>query len=144
MIEGVVIKQLKQFVDDRGRVMHMVRADDPLFEQFGEVYFSEILPGVVKAWKKHKLMTQLFAVPIGMIRMVVYDDRLHSKSNGELIVVEMGRAHYQLIRIPPGLWYGFKCISDCTALIVNCADLPHGPDESENRNSGDRSIQYQW
>lgn len=38
MIEGVVVKDLKQFVDDRGRVMHMVRADDPLFEKFGEIY----------------------------------------------------------------------------------------------------------
>jgi len=144
MIEDVVIKQLKQFDDDRGRVMHMIRADDPLFEKFGEVYFSEILPGVVKAWKKHKLMAQFFAVPVGMIRLVVYDDRPNSKSNGELIVVEVGRDHYQLVKIPPGLWYGFKCISNGSALIVNCADLPHDPKECEIKPANDNAVLYQW
>ena len=145
MIEGVVIQELKQFVDERGRVMHMLRADNPLFEKFGEVYFSEVLPGVVKAWKKHKLMTQLFAVPVGMIRLVIYDDRDSSRSNGELEILDVGRDNYKLIRVPPRLWYGFKCISDYPALLANCTDLPHDPDEVENYFDPSGSlIPYNW
>jgi len=144
IIEGVVIQELKQFVDERGRVMHMLRVDNPFFEKFGEVYFSEVLPGVVKAWKKHKLMTQLFAVPVGMIRLVIYDGRDRSRSNGQLEILDVGRDNYKLIRVPPRLWYGFKCISDHPTLLANCADLPHNPDESESKNPDDRNIPYQW
>ena len=144
MIEGVVIQKPKQFVDERGRVMHMLRADNPLFEKFGEVYFSEVLPGVVKAWKKHKLMAQLFAVPVGMIRLAIYDDRDNSRSNGELEILDVGRDNYKLIRVPPRLWYGFKCISDYPALLANCTDLPHDPDEVINNGSFDRKIPYSW
>lgn len=144
MIEGVVIKELSQFVDDRGRVMHMLKADDPVFEKFGEVYFSEVLPGVVKAWKKHKLMTQLFAVPVGLIRLVIYDDRINSTSAGSLKVIETGRKEYKLIRIPSGVWYGFKGLGDIPSLIANCADLPHSTNECEIRISNDKIIPYQW
>ena len=57
LIEGVVITPLKQIPDERGRVMHLLRCDDPGFEQFGEIYFSIISPGMVKAWRMHTKMT---------------------------------------------------------------------------------------
>ena len=144
MIEGVVIQELKQLVDERGRVMHMLRSDNPLFEKFGEVYFSEVLPDVVKAWKKHKMMTQLFAVPMGMIRLVIYDDRADSLTRGEVAVFETGRDNYRLVKVPSDVWYGFKCISDGSALLVNCTDLPHDPDEAENRDAYAVEIPFDW
>jgi dTDP-4-dehydrorhamnose 3,5-epimerase len=144
IIEGVIVQELKQISDARGRVMHMIRVDNPLFERFGEIYFSEVLPGVVKAWKRHKSMTQLFAVPVGKIRLVVYDGRENSISKGNLKIIEIGRKSYQLVKIPPKLWYGFKCISIQTALIANCTDLPHDPDESENKDPNNGTIPYQW
>lgn len=45
MIDGVVIKPLRQVLDERGKIMHMLRNDDPDFEAFGEIYFSIIYPG---------------------------------------------------------------------------------------------------
>ncbi|NQV15316.1 dTDP-4-dehydrorhamnose 3,5-epimerase family protein [bacterium] len=144
IIEGVIVQELKQIPDERGRIMHMLRIDNPLFEKFGEVYFSEILPGVVKAWKRHKKMTQIFAVPIGKIKLVIYDDRENSISKGNLTVLEIGRDNYQLVKIPPRLWYGFKCISEHPALLANCTDLPHDPNEVEDRDPHDSYVLYQW
>ena len=48
MIDGVFIYPLRQIPDERGKIMHMLRADDPYFEKFGEIYFSTVYPGVVK------------------------------------------------------------------------------------------------
>jgi dTDP-4-dehydrorhamnose 3,5-epimerase len=144
MIEQVIIQELRQIPDERGRVMHMIRADNPLFKNFGEIYFSEVLPGVVKAWKRHKEMTQLIAVPVGMIKLVIYDDPENAKSKGDLKVVEIGRDNYKLVKIPPNLWYGFKCISEHPALLVNCANLPHDPSETESRDPDDLYIPYKW
>lgn len=144
IIEGVIVQDLKQIPDNRGKVMHMIRADNPLFERFGEVYFSEILPDVVKAWKRHKVMTQLFAVPVGMIKLVIYDEREDSATKGKVQELKVGTDNYQLIKIPPKLWYGFQCISECPALLVNCADLPHDPEEAENIEPSLSSIPYHW
>lgn len=47
-IDGVVVKRLNQINDERGKIMHMLRCDDPLFETFGEIYFSVVYPGVIK------------------------------------------------------------------------------------------------
>ena len=144
MIEGVLVQELKQIADERGRVMRMLRVDDSVFEKFGEIYFSEVLPRVIKAWNRHKRMSQLFAVPVGKIRLVIYDDREMSKSKGNLKALEIGRDHYQLVKIPPNLWYGFKCTSEHPALLVNCTDLPHDPQEIQRLDPFSTEIPYTW
>ena len=49
MIDGVEIFPLRRIQDERGMVMHMLRADDKHFTNFGEIYFSVVYPGVIKA-----------------------------------------------------------------------------------------------
>jgi len=88
--------------------------------------------GAVKAWKRHRAQTQNVAVPVGRIRLVVYDDRQGSSTRGRVQQLELGRPDaYLRLRIPPGLWYGFSCISPTPALLANCADLPHDPADGE-------------
>jgi dTDP-4-dehydrorhamnose 3,5-epimerase len=144
MIDGVIIQELKQITDERGKVMHMLRCDSPLFERFGEIYFSFVNPGVVKAWKRHKRMTQNFAVPIGMIRLVIYDNRDGTTSYGRTEIMEIGEENYCLVKIPPLVWNGFQCISFKQALIANCSDIPHDPDEAEQKDQLNSSIPYKW
>lgn len=144
MIDGVIIQKLHQIVDDRGKVMHMLRSDSPLFTKFGEIYFSVINPGVVKAWKRHLKMTQHFAVPVGKIRLVIFDDRKEYSTYKKVEVFEIGEENYYLIKIPPSLWYGFQCDSKLPALIANCTDLQHDPYEIERLDPSDKTIPYQW
>ena len=84
MIQGVSIHPLKQIPDERGKVMHMLRRDDPWFEKFGEIYFSVVYPGVIKGWHLHKVMVLNYAVVSGAIKLVLYDDRDGSPSKGEV------------------------------------------------------------
>ncbi len=145
MIEGVGLTPLRQIGDERGAVLHMLRSDSPDFTRFGECYFSEVLPGVTKGWKRHRAQTQNLAVPVGRIRMVIYDDRPGSASRGRLQTVDLGRPDaYLRLRIPPGLWYAFACIGSAPALLANCPDLPHDPTESDTRPLTDAAIPYDW
>ncbi|MBF0489596.1 MAG: dTDP-4-dehydrorhamnose 3,5-epimerase family protein [Candidatus Omnitrophica bacterium] len=144
MIEGVQIKPLKIFRDERGQVMHMMRCDDGVFERFGQIYFSVTNPGVIKAWKKHLRMTQHFAVPRGDIKLVIYDDRAGSSTQGKVQEINVGEKNYQLICIPPQLWYGFCAQGDQPAMIANCSDIPHDPQEVEQVFLGDGRIPYSW
>ena len=144
-IEGVIVQPLKQIVDKRGAVLHMLKKDSPLFIGFGEVYFSEINVGVVKAWKRHKEMTQHLAVPYGKILLVIYDDRNESNTYGKVAQYIIGRPDsFNLLRIPPKTWYGFKSISNGVSIIANCTNIPHSPDEVERIESNTSTIPYQW
>lgn len=144
MIEGVVVQQLSIHADDRGAVMHMLRKDGPIFKQFGEIYFSKIKKGFIKGWKKHRYMTQNIAVPVGNIRLVLYDDRRQSETHGSVQEFECGEANYLLIHIPPLIWYAFKALGDEYAMIANCTDLPHNPSESLSIPIDDVRIPYDW
>ncbi len=78
MINGVLVKELSQIADERGKIMHMLRADEPHFEKCGEIYFSVVNPGVVKGWHIHKEMTLNYAVISGMITPLMKKDALQS------------------------------------------------------------------
>ena len=144
-IEGVELQDLKIIPTEGGPVLHMLRADSPLFRQFGELYFSEVEPGHVKAWKAHTRQTQHFAVPVGRLNVVLYDDRPDSPSRGTVMEVLLGRPDcYRLLRIPPQVWYGFTAVGTAPALICNCADIPHDPTEGLKKPVDDPGIPYHW
>jgi dTDP-4-dehydrorhamnose 3,5-epimerase len=144
MIDGVVISPLKQFFDERGKVMRMLRVDSPVFREFGEIYFSCIYPGVVKACHLHKQMTLNYATIHGEIKFVLYDDRPQSPTRGEVQEIFMSPENYHLVTVPPMIWNGFKGVGTETAICANCATLPHSPEEIERRPPDDPSIPYRW
>lgn len=144
MIQGVVTYPLKQIPDERGVIMHMLREDDPQFERFGEIYFSVVYPGVIKGWHLHKRMTLNYAVVFGMIKLVLYDDRQESTSFGEIMEVFLGEDNYSLVKIPPGIWNGFKGIGTTKSIVANCATLPHESDEIIRMDPLANHIPYNW
>ena len=144
MIDGIVVKPLRRIPDERGYIMHMLRVNDPEFEKFGEIYFSTIYPGVIKAWHLHKEMTLNYAVVSGMIKLVLYDDRESSPTRGEVQELFIGQENYQLVHIPPGIWNGFKGVGNQMAVLANCATLPHDPDEIARTSPFDPAIPYDW
>ena len=144
MIEGVIVKPLGKMPDERGSVMRMMRRDDPEFERFGEIYFSEIYPGVIKGWHIHREMTLNYAVPCGMIKLVLYDEREESATRGEVQEIFLGDKNYALVRIPPLVWNGFKGMGSAPAIVANCATIPHSPDEIERLDPLENHIPYDW
>ena len=145
VIDGVLLQDLREIPTGGGCVLHMLRADSPLYMGFGEIYFSEVQPHVVRAWKKHREQTQLFAVPAGLMRVVLFDARDGSPTQGAVAEHMLGRpGHYKLLRIPPNIWYGFTPAGDVPALIGNCTDIPHSPDEVDRLPQDSLLIPYSW
>lgn len=144
MIAGVTVTPLRQIFDERGKVMHMLREDSAAFSRFGEIYFSCTHPGAVKAWHLHKKMTLNYAVISGEIKFVLFDDRLDSPSRGEIQEFFLSPENYLLVTVPPLIWNGFKGVGTETAIVANCATLPHHPDELERRPAFDPGIPYDW
>ena len=144
MIEGVKVVPLRQIVDERGKIMHMMKATDPHFISFGEIYFSTAWPGTIKAWHIHRSMTVSNAVPVGRAKLVMYDLRDGSPTRGELQEVFLGEDNYVLVQIPPGIANGYKAYGDRMVVLANCASEPHDPDEMDRLDPFTDRIPYEW
>lgn len=144
MISGVEIRPLKQIPDERGKIMHMLRRDDEAFNEFGEIYFSVVNPGKIKAWHLHKSMTLNYAVPHGTIKLVLFDEREGSKTKGELQEIVLGGADYKLVTIPPGIWNGFTGTAETPSIVANCPTEPHDPGEIVRIDPRSEKIPYDW
>ena len=143
-IDGVSIVPLKRVPDERGTIMHMLKASDPHFLQFGEIYFSTIYKDVVKAWHRHKDMTLNYACVHGRIKLVLFDERDLSPTRGRLMEVFLGPDNYSLAVIPAEVWNGFKGMSDPYAIVANCATHPHDPSRSTRLDPFRNHINYSW
>jgi dTDP-4-dehydrorhamnose 3,5-epimerase len=142
--EGVVVVPLRRIPDERGTVLHMLKATDPHFRGFGEIYFSTVRAGVVKGWHKHREMTLQYACVSGRVKLVLYDDRAGSPTRGALMEAYLGPACHCLVVIPPGVWNGFKGMSEPEAVVANCCTHPHDPTRSERLDPFENEIPYDW
>lgn len=144
-IHGVIVTPLTKIPDHRGSVYHMLRADDPVFTKFGEIYFSTVYPGVIKGWHLHEKMTLRYAVVSGMIKLVLYDNRKSSPTKNAFMELFIGDENYLLVVIPPGIWNGFQGIGTKTAIVANLADIPHDPKEIQRIDPiRNKIIPYRW
>ncbi|HUC05965.1 MAG TPA: dTDP-4-dehydrorhamnose 3,5-epimerase family protein [Acidimicrobiales bacterium] len=143
-IEGMRVTPLRRIPDERGAVFHMLRDDSPGFERFGEIYFSMVYPGAIKAWHLHREMTLNYAVPVGMVKLVCFDDRAGSPTEGNLVELHVGELNYVLVTIPPLVWNGFKGEGDAPALVANCSTVHHSPDEIERLDPFTDRFGYDW
>ena len=146
MIDGVKVKKLRVIPDERGRLMEILRADDPEFVAFGQVYMTTVRPGVVKAWHYHKKQTDSMAVVSGMAKIVLYDGRDGSPTKGEVNEFFVGEHNPILVQIPNGVYHGMKGLGDREAIIVNTVTEPYNrekPDEFRV-DPHDNDIPYDW
>ena len=142
-IDGVQVVPLRRIPDERGTIFHMLRRTDEHFVEFGEIYFTTIYRGVVKGWHRHRLMTLNYACIAGRIKLVLYDDRPDSSTRGALMERFLGPDDYSLVVIPPGIWTGFKGMSD-EAIVANCATHPYDPSNTERIDPFGDAIPYDW
>lgn len=142
IIEGVIITPLKRFTVPNGDVLHAMKRDDSGFEGFGEAYFSFVDSGAIKGWKRHKAMIMNLIVPIGGVRIVMFDERDGSSSYGKFQEIILSKENYCRLTIPPMIWLGFQCITKESAMVVNIANIPHVPEEQEAKSI--ESLEYDW
>ena len=146
MIDGVKIKKLKVIPDDRGRLMEILRSDEEIFQKFGQVYMTTAFPGVIKAWHYHKKQDDHFTCISGKMRLALYDAREGSSTKGEVNDFTISLDNPMLVKIPKGVYHGFKCVSDKEAVAINIPTMPYNckePDEYRI-DAFKNDIPYDW
>lgn len=122
MINGVVIKKLSLFKDERGWLAEIFR-DDEINYKPAMAYFSETKPGVARGPHEHKEQTDFFVfIGPGKFRVYFWDNRKTSPTFGEKMEIEVGGEEVDLVIVPPGIVHGYKCVSEIPALCLNLPD----------------------
>ncbi|HAZ09711.1 MAG TPA: dTDP-4-dehydrorhamnose 3,5-epimerase [Candidatus Omnitrophica bacterium] len=146
MIKGVEVKKLKIVPDERGRLMEILRSDEPIFQKFGQVYMTTAYPGVAKAWHYHKLQDDHFTCISGVMRLALYDSREDSPTYKEINDFVVSLDNPILVKIPKLIYHGFKCVSDIEAIVINVPTMTYNykvPDEYR-LDAFDNDIPYDW
>ncbi len=142
-MEGVFVTPEKIISMASGDICHAIKNSSCGYCGFGEAYFSFVSQGAVKAWKKHLRMTLNLVVPVGSIKFVLYDARQDSSTLGMIEEIVLNKDNYCRLTVPPGIWNGFQGL-DTTNLLLNIADIPHDPSESERMDICNEIIHYTW
>ena len=144
-IEGVEIKDLVTHPDERGFFRELIRESDPFFgEGFGQLSHSLMHPGSAKAWHIHKTQVDWWYVPVGVLKVALYDMRPGSPTRGTLQELFMGGEHgHAVLKIPPGVAHGCKAISGTAHLIYVTSNV-YNPDEEGRIPHDDPEIGYDW
>lgn len=145
LIQGVWLKSLITHADERGFFREVLRTTDDFFsEGFGQWSYSLSHTGVIRAWHWHRLQTDWWFVPVGVLKAALYDLREESPTYGVTNEFMMGDNYDPMVlKIPPGVAHGFKvvqgpaCLSYITSRVYDPADegrIPHDDD----------TIGYDW
>jgi dTDP-4-dehydrorhamnose 3,5-epimerase len=145
MIEGVEIKQLVTHPDERGFFREIARSTEGIVrEGWAQVSHSLMHPGVAKAWHVHKTQIDWWYVPVGDLKVGLYDTRAGSPTQGELQELFVGE-HYeaQLVKIPPGVAHGCRVLGT-TAHLIYLTSGTYDPEEEGRIDHDDPAIGYDW
>jgi dTDP-4-dehydrorhamnose 3,5-epimerase len=145
MIEGVAVKQLVTYPDERGFFREIIRVNDAFFEEgFGQWSHSLMYPGVAKAWHIHKVQVDWWYVGSGVLKVALHDCRPDSPTYRETMELLMGdNQPAQVIRVPPGVAHGCKCLSG-PAHLFYITSRPYNPEDEGRIDHDEPTIGYDW
>ena len=145
MIDGVMTKKLVTHIDERGLFREIIRATDTFFtEGFGQWSVSRMYQGVIKAWHIHKKQVDWWYVHSGVLKVALYDTREDSLTYKELAELLMGdNQPEQVLRVPPGVAHGCKCISGPADLFYVMSH-EYDPKDEIRIPYDDPQIDFDW
>jgi len=119
-IEGVHIREVLHVPRDHGVVTEMYRSEwDPTGLPVIHVYQSRLFPGAIGAWSCHGRQTDRLFVNQGHLKIVLYDRREGSSTEGRVFEHHAGDVRPSFVVLPPGVWHGVQNLGSNDALLVN-------------------------
>jgi dTDP-4-dehydrorhamnose 3,5-epimerase len=133
MIDGVLLTPERRIAQPKGDILHAMKCSSPGFRAFGEAYFSTILAGEIKGWKKHLRVTLNLVVPVGQVSFAIRDEREGSLTRHACQTVTLGpETLHARLTVSPRLWVAFRGGANPSSVLLNIADEEHDPKEAEN------------
>ena len=145
MIDGVSIKTLVRYPDERGYFEEVIRESDNFFKEvFGQLSHSFMLRGVVKAWHVHTSQIDWWFCVTGKLKIALFDLRNKSPTFRELNEYILGDPPNNIVvKIPAGVAHGMKVLEG-PCHFVYATSSQYDPKEEGRIPHDDPSIGYDW
>jgi len=127
-IEGVIIRELKRYNDERGWLTELFRHDE-LDAEFHPVmsYVSMTKPGVARGPHEHVGQADGFCfIGPSTFRLYLWDNRADSPSHGVKAVFDLGESNPALVIVPPGVVHAYRNIGEVEGIVYNAPNRLYG------------------
>jgi dTDP-4-dehydrorhamnose 3,5-epimerase len=120
-IEGVVIRELKQFSDPRGWLIELFRHDQLEPEFFPIMsYVSMTKAGVARGPHEHVDQADCFCfIGPSTFRLYLWDNRSNSRTYKMKAFFDLGEQNPAMVIVPKGVAHAYKNIGDVEGLVYN-------------------------
>lgn len=145
-IKGVILKKLEKHADERGYFQEILRDDNNLLKDFGQISISSTKPGVIKAFHWHELQDDIFYVISGSAKVVLYDLREDSSTYKRVDEIDMSGHDQKLLLIPRKVAHGYKVLGRKDLIMLYIMNKPYNrkkPDE-QRMPFDDKSVGIDW
>jgi len=121
-IEGVIIRDLRKFTDDRGWLTELFRHDD-LEPQFYPVmtYVSSTNPGVTRGPHEHVDQADFFCfLGPSTFKLRLWDNREESETFNHVMTLMVGQENPKSVLIPAGVVHAYQNVGGVNGIVINC------------------------
>ncbi|MBI5055414.1 MAG: dTDP-4-dehydrorhamnose 3,5-epimerase family protein [Nitrospirae bacterium] len=117
-VEGLLIKELSLFKDNRGWLGEIIREDESEIKPVMS-YLSMTNPGLVRGPHEHKEQTDVFCF-IGRFRVYLWDNRKTSATYRESKTIDTDVP--TVVIVPPGIVHAYRNTGDGEGIVINLPD----------------------
>ena len=159
-IDGVQIKTLRKFADQRGFFIEQLKRGDlddagkPFIPDQPFAQMSRSLtyarggnpPELIKAFHWHRKQWDYWDIVVGNARVVLVDLRDGSPTAGQVQTLMLGEHSPKMVAIPPLVAHGFQCVDMRDVALNYYVTEPYDPaDPDEGRIPwNDPRIGFDW
>lgn len=133
LISGVRVKEVAHVVKDNGYLTEVWRGDWDLGPPaLAQVFQVLIEAHGVSAWHVHRRATDRLFACHGLLKIVLFDARRGSSTEGRVNVFRCGTPRPMLVVVPPGVWHGTQNLAADPALLLNLPDRAYAYEDPDH------------
>jgi dTDP-4-dehydrorhamnose 3,5-epimerase len=121
-IDGVVVRDIRKFLDDRGWLAELFRLDE-LDAEFHPrmAYTSVTLPGVQRGPHEHVDQADLFCfLGPSNFKLRMWDNRESSETYRRVMTLYVGEDSPKSIIVPKGVAHAYRNVGHLPGVVINC------------------------
>ena len=121
-VDGVEVRPLKRFSDERGWLVELFRSDELEEKLFPRMsYLSVTKPGIARGPHEHIDQIDYFCfVGPSHFKVYLWDNRDGSKTYRNRMTVIVGEENPSIVIVPENVVHAYKNIGDIDGLVINC------------------------
>jgi dTDP-4-dehydrorhamnose 3,5-epimerase len=121
-IDGVIVRDLRKFADERGWLTELFRQDE-LAEEFypAMAYISSTEPGVTRGPHEHVDQADLFCfIGPSNFKLRMWDNRVGSETFNHVLTLVAGEDNPKSVLVPLGVVHAYQNVGGVDGIVINC------------------------